>query len=417
MPEKLIKRNIEDSLLETLSDTPIAVVQGARQVGKSTLTSMIADKLDCRQLTFDNPDILLAAMNDPVNFVNQYPDGLLILDEVQLYPDILRIIKLSVDQRRQPGRFLLTGSADLLHISKANESLAGRAETIKLFPFSRGEMNGTKEDFITDILSGHVIGRLSEFTPLTRKDYAELIDYGGFPAILDRNARRRDAYFRNYLPRVLDHDAIVISNLSHTDKLSKLFSIISAETSGIFIQANIARKVGIPESSIGGYIKLLQDLHLIHMLSAWGRNLAKRAVSRPKISVLDTGVACNVNGTHHEFLADISGGSAFGPLLETFVTNELLKQQTWSDAGHSLFHYRDRENREVDIIAELPDGRIIALEVKAAASISRRDFIGINYIRGLLGERFCCGIVLYTGVEAQQFGDRMFFAPISTIWR
>jgi predicted AAA+ superfamily ATPase len=416
MSENLISRHIEPLLFDTLSDTPVAVLQGARQVGKSTLVAMVSSSLDCRQLTFDDPDILLAARDDPVDFVNQYEKGTLIVDEVQLFPELLRVIKLSVDQKRRPGRFLLTGSADLLHVSGANESLAGRAETVRLFPFSCGEIAGFKEDFIAALARGGIADTLRSAKPISREDYAELVVRGGFPDAVSRKKNRRDAYFRNYLSGVMDHDAVSISNLTHIDRLPTLFAVLSGNTSGVFVQSGVSRQVGIPETSMGGYIKLLKDLHLIHVLPAWGRNIAKRAVSKPKISIMDTGIACCLNDAHSEFLTDVTGGEVFGPVLESFAVNELFKQQTWSSARFRLYHYLDRERREVDVLAELANGRIIALEVKAARSISRKDFLGMNYLRELLGERFLCGIVLYTGSDVQQYGDRVYSAPLCSIW-
>jgi predicted AAA+ superfamily ATPase len=160
----------------------------------------------------------------------------------------------------------------------------------------------------------------------------------------------------------------------------------------------------------------LKDLWLLNELPAWGRSIVKRSVGRPKYAIADTGIACQINGVQHSFLASITGGEALGPLLESFVANELFKQQSWSGTDYRIFHFRDRAKREVDIVIELPNGKIIALEVKAARTVSRRDFMAMGYLREMLGERFYCGVVLYTGSEVQSYGDRIYSAPISTLW-
>jgi predicted AAA+ superfamily ATPase len=377
---------------------------------------MVAETLNCKQLTLDDPQLLDAARNDPVAFVEQYENGTLVIDEVQRCPELLRVVKLSVDRYRRPGRFLLTGSADLLHVAGANESLVGRAETIRLYPFSIGEIGGFQEDFITRLLDDDAIKSMRGTKAERREDYAEYVERGGYPDVVLREKKRRSAYLRNYLAGVFDHDAAVVSNLSHLDKLSKLFSILAATTSGIYVQAAAARTVGIPETSMGGYIKLLKDLWLIHELPAWGRNIAKRVAGKPKYSVADTGIACQVGNLHSTFLSDVTSGEAFGPLLESFVVAELFKQQSWSETDFRLYHFHDRESREADIVVELPNGKIICLEVKASRTISRKDFGTLLYLRELLGERFHLGIVLYTGGEVQGHGDRLCSAPISVVW-
>jgi predicted AAA+ superfamily ATPase len=205
--------------------------------------------------------------------------------------------------------------------------------------------------------------------------------------------------------------------LTHLDRLGKLHATLTGESSKIFVRANVSRLVGIPESSINGYVRLLEDLCLFHMLPAWGRNYSRRAIGKPKIIVNDTGLACSLNGINSGFLSAIENGNALGPLLETFVIAEINKQQVWSESEYSLFHYRDRDGKEVDLVLELTGGRVIAIEIKAASSYSRKDFAGMKTLRELLGKRFVCGILLYTGAEAHPFGDRMFAAPVSAIWR
>jgi predicted AAA+ superfamily ATPase len=411
-----ITRNIEGLALATIADTPVTVIQGARQVGKSTLASMLAVGLNGRQVTFDNETTLQAAREDPISFTEQHPGGTLIIDEAQLFPKILRSIKLAVDADRRPGRFIITGSADLLHITGANESLAGRAETIHLFPFSQGELKGYKEDFVKAVTSADPLNAFTQAAPEKREGYAEAVSKGGYPEAVAREHRRRRAFFRNYLTGVLDHDAVSISGLAHLDKLTQLFSLLAAQASCELVKANLAKRVGIPETSIHAYIRLLRDLCLVEELPAWGRNLTKRAISRTKLIINDTGLACFLDGQRPESLTDLSHGEIFGRMLENLAISELLKQQAWSESDYSLHHFRDKDQREIDIVIELFDGRIIALEVKATQTVLKKHFNGLRYLRNLLGERFDSGIVLYTGQDSLSFGDRLYALPFSLLW-
>jgi predicted AAA+ superfamily ATPase len=416
MTETLLRRNAAAAIKETLADTPVTVIQGARQVGKSTLARIIANSMNSRQVTLDSNETLAAAKENPIEFVSQFKEGLLVIDEIQRCPELLNAIKLSVDRNRKPGKFLITGSANLLNLKGAHESLAGRAETITLEPLSVGELNGVKEDFVAGLLNIAPLDALRRAAPLARSDYANLVSNGGYPDALTREGRRRSAYFRNYLSRVLDHDADDLFGLSHLDRLKKLHAVVMGETSKLYVKAHVSRLVDIPESSMNGYIRLLLDLCLVRSLPAWGKNYSRRAVAKPKLVVNDTGLACSQSGIDRDFLANIENGNELGPLLETFAIMELAKQQTWSAAEYSLHHFRDRDGKEVDLVLELLGGRIIAIEIKAASSFSRKDFSGLKMLRDMLGERFICGLVLYTGVEVQPFGEKLFAAPLSSLW-
>ena len=413
----LIKRNSESIVIETLSDTPVTVIQGARQVGKSTLATIVANNIVSKSVTFDSDATLAAAQENGLEFVEQFPEGTLIIDEIQKCPELLSAVKLSVDKDRRPGRFLITGSANLLNIRGSNESLAGRAETIVLEPFSVGEVNGIKEDFVSLLMCKDFQSKLNKTKPCTRADYVRLIESGGYPDAQGRRGRRRYAFFKNYLTRVLDHDASELSGLAHVDRMQTIFTLLAGTPSQIYINANVSRAVKIPESSMNGYIRLLEDLSLIHVLPAWGKNYSKRAIGRPKVVLSDTGLVCSMNGVSDGFLANIENGNELGPLIEAFVINEIAKQQTWSGIGFDMYHYRDKDGKEVDLVIELSSGEVIAIEIKAASSFSRKDFSGMKALRDMLGNRFHCGVLLYTGTEVHPFGDRLYCAPVSSIWQ
>jgi predicted AAA+ superfamily ATPase len=278
------------------------------------------------------------------------------------------------------------------------------------------EREGRQEDFVSSLLDGDVAGHLGSSHPHSREEYARFVAAGGYPDALNRDGRRRQAYFADYLAGVLDHDAVEMSSLAHIDKLGSLFSLISAQTSREFVNSSVARLVGIPESSLHGYMRLLSDLFLIHELPAWGRDIVRRAVSKKKVSTIDTGLAAYMNRMDEEALSNLLFGEAFGGLLESFVVSELAKQMSWSSQGFSLNHYRDQDRKEVDIVVETFDRRIIALEVKASRTVSQHDFVGINKLRDAAGDSFHCGVVLYTGTGTVPFGPDLYAAPISSIW-
>lgn len=417
MNADILKRNISGSVKETLSDTPVTVIQGARQVGKSTLASVLSKDYNSVSVTMDSDISLIAAKENPYEFVSQNKNGLLIIDEIQRCPELLTAIKLSVDNDRRPGRFLLTGSANILNLRGTAESLAGRAETITLRPFSVGEIRQVKEDFVSLLLNSDFLKWLKYATPFSRAEYTGLIEKGGYPEVQERTAKRRKAYFKNYISRVLNHDAGELYGLVHLDRLQRIYTLLAGNPSQVYIRANLSRLIGIPESSMSSYIRLIEDLCLLHIIPAWGKNYSKRAISRPKIVLSDTGIVSSLNGMSSEFLAKIENGNELGPLLETFVISEIIKQQSWSEIDYSFFHYRDCDNKEVDLVLELDDGRIIAIEIKAASSFSKSDLSGLKVIRDIAGTRFHCGIVLYTGEEAHSLGDRLFAAPITSIWQ
>jgi predicted AAA+ superfamily ATPase len=301
-------------------------------------------------------------------------------------------------------------------VSGANESVAGRAETIKIWPFSRGELEGYKDGFVKKLTAGKILDALKNPVTYSRGQYADIVSIGGYPEVIDRDQRRRNAYFRNYADSIVDHDAIEISGLAHLDKLRTLWALISAQTSGEFNQLAVSKKVQIPKSSLHAYLRLLQDLYLIYELPAWGRNLSSRIIGRKKISINDSGIACYFNGIDQNVLHDVLNGEIFGPILETYIVSELVKQQTWSDIEYTLYHFRNRDNKEVDIVIELRDGTLIGVEVKASKSVSQKDFQGMKALRDLARDRFLCGIILYSGTEVFPYGEDMYLAPLSSIW-
>lgn len=416
MTDGLIRRHLTDLAEETLADTPITVISGARQVGKSTLMAQIIAGRGARVVNLDDAADRNVAERDPDAFVAQYPGGILAIDEAQRVPVLMTALKSNVDRDRRPGRFIITGSADLLSLRGSQESLAGRAETILLDGLSRGEILGKVEDFAAFAWALAAKGTPDDYPELTRRDYLELAITPAFPGMRDASARTRTRRLGNYVDRVLSKDTTDVTGIAHSDRLEPLLRLIAGRNSGEFVTARVAREVDIPERSLPTYLNALRAVYLVRVTAGWSNNLANRAVSTPKVGLNDTGLAAylagvDVDGLERDVSATLTGG-----FIEGFVLGELSKQRPWSSKDYSLSHFRDNHGREVDIVLEDRRREVVGVEVKATSTPQVADVHGLEYLRDKLGPRFKAGVLLHTGTRSLPFGDRLWALPISALW-
>ncbi|WP_298863301.1 ATP-binding protein [Microbacterium sp.] len=413
----LLRRNAAALAAEIMATSPITVLSGARQVGKSTLMQQLASNRDARIVSLDSAVDRAAAERDPDGFAQQHPSGTLAIDEIQRVPKLLIAVKHATDLNRTPGRFILTGSADLLTIRGGQESLAGRAQTVALDGLSRGEIEGTTEDFAHyawNLPNGAV---LRDVPDISRRDYLELSSRSTFPEIRDLTSRQQVRWLNNYSERVLSKDAAEVSGIQHPDRLRPLLQLIAAENATEFVAAHVARQLDIPPRSVPAYLRALRDVFLVRELPAWGANLSRRVISKPKVSIADPGLAAALSGADIDGLERDIAGALTGGLVEGFVTSEIAKQRTWSAIDTRLHHFRDSGGREVDLVLENPRREVVGVEVKATSSITARHFRGLEFLRDSLGAAFVAGVVLYTGHRSLRFGDRLWALPIGSLWR
>lgn len=391
------------------------MIQGARQVGKTTLVRQVVDELGGTLVSLDDELTLSAAHADPVGFLSQTQGRLLAIDEVQRLPKLTLALKLIVDRDPKPGRFLLTGSANLLRLPTIEDSLAGRAEDIELHGLSQGELAGQTEQFIDHTFAAERF--LTHTSTVTRHDYLVRATAGSYPEALGRAAgRRRDRWLDSYLRRVVERDAREVSELRRLDELPLILRVIAARNSGELNLADVARDTGIPVRTLNPYLELLETLYLVQRIPAWSTNLTKRVVLRPKISLLDTGLAARLINVSAAGAAPGVNGDLAGALLEGFVAGELRRQLGWAQERARIGHFRDQTSGEVDLVLEAPDGRVVGLEVKASSTPTVTDAKGLAWLRDRLGPRFVTGIVLHTGQTSAPLGDRLSAVPIDVLW-
>jgi predicted AAA+ superfamily ATPase len=411
----MIKRNLEGCIREALADTPVVLLNGARQTGKSTLSRALAsDDWSARYLTLDDAGVLSAARSRPEDFVAGL-DGPTVLDEVQRAPELFVALKATVDRTRTPGRFLLTGSADVMMLPRVSESLAGRMEIHTLWPLSQGEIEGVRERFVDSLFSGRPLAPPDRSEALTRDGIIERVLAGGYPEALDRREpRRRRAWFGSYLNAILQRDVREISNIEGLADLPRLLALLAARVGSLLNFAELSRSSGLPQSTLKRYMTLLEMTFLVDYLHAWSGNLGKRLTRSPKLLLCDTGLAAYLLGLDE----GVDGyPTSFGGLLENFVAMEVRKQIAWSHVQPRMYHFRTQANQEVDLLLEDARGRVVGIEVKASASVGDRDFRHLAFLAEELGDRFVRGVVLYTGAEALSFGPRLLALPLGALWR
>jgi predicted AAA+ superfamily ATPase len=409
----LYPRRAEAMALEALEDTRVVVVNGARQVGKSTLAQLIIERTsNSRALYLDDPAVRAAAEEDPMGFVRH--DGLLLIDEVQRMPELLLPIKREVDRDPRPGRYLLTGSARLLAMRDLPDALPGRAETIELWPLSQGEIDSAPDGFVDAVFrKGAELAARPH--ALGKRDYVTRALRGGYPEALRRDpGRRRARFFDSYITDLVTRDVRQVSDIERPAQMRRLLSVVAARMGTLAVAQSMANDLGMSRATLSRYLDLLELIFVIRRIPAWSSNLTTRAISTPKLIVTDSGVAGRLVGYTPERALDPTAPA--GQLLENFVISEIARQLTWCEEPVQLFHYRDRDKVEVDIVLEHASGEIVGIEVKAAETVRAEDFRGVRHLADRLGTRFRAGIVLYAGEESLPFGARLKALPMAALW-
>lgn len=409
----MYQRFAENKLRDALSDTRVVLLNGARQTGKSTLARQLADERGGRYLTLDDPASAGLARSDPSAIV-QTAGEFTVFDEVQYAPELFPAIKRAVDVDTRPGRFLLTGSANIFLLPKLSESLAGRMEIVPLYPLSQGELAADETNMINLLYSGtpESIGGF----PQDRVALCKRIIAGGFAEAVARTpGERRDAWFRSYITSLVQRDVRNLANIEGLTDIPRLLGLLAARSGALMNMSELSRTVGITHSTLRRYLALLEATFILQPLPAWSANIGKRFVKSPKIHLLDSGLAAHLRGDVNA--STLARSPNLGPLLETFVVQELRKQIDWSQHSATPYHFRTAAGQEVDMVLEGPDQRIVGVEVKAAARINQGDFRGLRALAEAAGDKFVSGAVLYLGEQSLPFADNLWALPIASLWR
>ncbi len=407
---KLLPRFAAEPVANALKDTPVVMVTGPRQCGKTTL---VRDLVPGRReyLTLDDPTVRAAAQSDPLGLVRRL--NRTTLDEVQWAPDLLRAIKLSVDQDRQPGRFLLTGSANILALPRVSESLAGRMEIVELLPLSRSEIRGRRPGFLRAAFAGRV-ERITE--AMIGPDLIDAVLTGGYPEMVRRsdNPRRRQTWARDYVRALVQRDVREIAEVEKLEQIPRLLRVLAHFAGQLTNFAQVGAQIGFDDKTTKKYVAILEHLFLVRRVEPWFQNRAKRLIKSPKLHFVDSGLLASLVGATPERV--LNDRNALGAILETYVFSELLKLASWFDGSLSLYHYRDKDQDEVDLVMESDDGSLIGIEVKAGATAHPDDFRGLRKLEAACGDRFKLGLVLYDSKTAVPFGEKLCAAPLSCLW-
>lgn len=391
-----------------MRDTPVVMVVGPRQCGKTTLVRRLIPG-DRSYVTLDDETQLEGALRDPVGFVRALDEG--IIDEIQRAPELLLAIKLLVDEDRRPGRFLLTGSADVLSLPRISETLVGRVAVIELLPLSRTEILGNPPTFLDRAMEGSVD---AVDAVVLGGELIDLVLVGGFPEMLRRTEPgRRLAWARDYLDTLTRRDVGDIADIEHRDRMRRLFRVLALQSGQLTNFSEMAGRVGIDGKTARRYVTILEQLFVVRRLQPWYRNRLKRLVKTPKLHFIDSGLLAGALGLTRERVE--GDRSTFGPVLECYVHTEVLRQAQGAEIPGELHHYRDKDKDEVDIVVERADGGVVGIEVKATATVRDHDFRGLRKLAAATDD-LRLGMVLYDGKRIVPFGDGLVAAPLSALW-
>ena len=402
-------RFVERRVQEALTDTPVVLIVGPRRAGKTTLVRKMGEA-GRTYITLDDRTVLDAAQSDPAGFIRGLDQA--IIDEIQRVPDLLLAIKKTVDEDYRPGRFLLTGSANVLTLPRIADSLAGRMETIQMLPLARAEVEGRTPDFLERLFEKHL---QSQRYAIIGDELVKLVLLGGFPEAINRETeQRRQDWLRSYLTSILTRDLRDIADIEKLTELPKFVRLLAEHSGQLVNYSQFGAGIGVTHKTGQRYVGLLEQVFLIATVQPWYTNSLKRIAKTPKLHFFDSGLLAAARGLTFDRVKADRG--TFGSLLESFVFSEVLKLMSASDLRLTPYHFRSRDGREVDIVLERDDGMIVGIEVKASATAKAADFGGLRALAEACGNRFAFGIVLYDNTDIVPFGEQLSAVPISYLW-
>lgn len=408
----MIERRIRPQVLEALADTRVVMVMGARQVGKSTLCEAIArNEHPSEIVSLDDDVALLTAHSDPAGFIADL-DGDAFIDEVQRAPGLMLAIKRAVDREQRPGQFLLSGSANLLSSRKITEALTGRIELIHLWPLAQSEIAGATSNFV-DALFAASPPRVRRAT-VGREAFAALVAAGGYPEARAREGRRRNRWFASYLRTTLERDLSSIADVYKQDEMGRLLRLLASRSGNLLRYSSVADSLNLDAKTVKSYIGLLEAIFLVRTVPAWRPGFLQRVVQTPKVYITDSGLLTHLLSADQSRIA--TDDRVTGIAFETFVAMEIIKHAGFSETDPLVYHFRTSRDVEVDLVLEDGAGNVVAIEVKAKASLSRSDARGLDKLRDAAGDRFIAGVIVHTGEQTLPFGDRLWAVPVSGLW-
>jgi predicted AAA+ superfamily ATPase len=415
---KPIVRRLEAVVRSLMGEEPVVAVQGARTVGKSTMVRALAASAGRAVIDLDDPATRDALQDSPSAFVMSEPP--VFVDEYQHVPAVLDAIKVELTNDLRPGRFLLTGSTRYSSLPTAAQSLTGRLHVTTLWPLSQGEVDGCVEQFLERLLTDPAALVSHAQGATARREYADRILRGGFPlAVARRPGSARNRWFDDYLDLVLERDVAELSRVRQREKMPRLVARLGAQSAQVLNVARVAADIGIESSTAENYVRLLEAAFVLYRLPAWGTTLRARASSRPKIHLVDSGVAGRMLRVSESRLAAAQpqAMTELGHLLETFCVGEILKQASWMETPPQAGHWRTHDGDEVDLVLEREDGSLAAIEVKAAERVRATDFRSLRKLREALADRFLGGVVLHLGPHTYTHEERLHAVPVDRLWR
>jgi hypothetical protein len=413
-----VRRNAVPRVDELLSSFRVVLLGGARKTGKTTLVRDLLELPDPAWFSFDDEAVLTRAVEDPVGFVDALPRPAAIDEFQRAGRGFLLAVKQAADRDRTRGQLLLTGSANYLADKRLPETLAGRAGRLQLWPLSKGDRHGIQETFVDRLFEPSAWP--GKVRPMPRSELISVLLQGGFPEVVteDLSERQRRNWFEAYVQDVVSREALrPLAEIRMESELRRLLRLLAARTGQELVVSGVAGDAEVGRETASNYLALLEALHLATLLPAWSTSITTRAKRRHKVVLVDTGLAADLCGAGQGDFGPAADGVAAGALFDTFVTNEVLKQATWSERSVDLSYFRDRDGAEVDLIVEDRRlGDVAGIEIKLTATPSIRHARHLAMVRDRLGERFRTGLVIHAGTQILPMGERIWAVPVSALW-